>query len=245
MNPRLHPRKNRAAFTLFEMMITVMILLLLVGMIFTLMTGILQSAATLQDNQNRGDQISALFDYVKNKLTMMPARSTIASYTRGDGEGLVQNGIIFGNTNLATALDGKIQPNGLYLIRICTFATSSSGQESQDARQTLTQAVTTDDPTLSWTALIKDVKTLAWKFQDASLNQWDTSWASTTTPNLIEFDFQGGGDVQPTTMDFWVPKINAVSVHIQANPSSGGGSTGTHTPRSGGPPPGRATPIQP
>jgi len=148
----------------------------------------------------------------------------VASYSRGDGEGLVQNGIIFGNTNLATAVDGKIQPNGLYLLRLATFVTNESGQDSQDARVTLTQSVTTDDPTLSWTTLLKDVKTLNWKFQDATLVQWDTTWSSTTTPNLVEFDLQGGGDLLPTTMDFWVPKINPIQIRIQSNPSVPGGS---------------------
>ena len=210
-------------------MITLVILGLLISMVFVLMTGILQSAGTLQDNQNRGDRMTALYDFIKNKLSAMPARSTIASYTRGDGEGLVQNGIIFGNTNLATAIDAKIQPNGLYLLRLATFATSESGQQSQDARQSLAQLVTTDDPTLTWSTLLKDVKTLTWKFQDSALVQWDTVWTTTATPNLVEFDLQGGGDLQPTTMDIWVPKINPIAVHIQSN-SSGTGGSGGHAP---------------
>jgi hypothetical protein len=217
------------------MMISLVVLLLLAGMVFELMTGILESAATLQDNQDRGDRTAALCDFVKTKLTMMPARSTIASYSRGDGEGLIQNGIIFGNTNLATAIDGKIQPNGLYLLRVCSYATSATGQESQDARVTLTQSVTTDDPTLSWTPLIKDVKTLTWKFQDATLVQWDTTWTTTATPNLVELDLLAGGDLQPTTLDIWVPKINPIQVRIQPNSGSG-------TPGRGG---GGANPVAP
>ena len=219
---------SRRGFTLVEMMITLVILGLLAGMIFMLLTGILQSASVLQDNSNRSDRINALYDFIKNKLSAMPARSTIASYTRGDGEGLVQNGIIFGNTNLATAIDGKIQPNGLYLLRICSLATSENGQQQpQDARVTLTQSVTTDDPTLSWTALIPDVKTLSWKFQDPQQVQWDTAWTASNTPNLVEFDMQGGGDLQATTMDFWVPKINPITVRIPGSSTgTGGGGTG-------------------
>jgi prepilin-type N-terminal cleavage/methylation domain-containing protein len=227
-----------SGFTLVEMMITLVILGLLAGMIFMLLTGILQSASVLQDNANRSDRINALYDFMKNKLTMMPARSTIASYARGDGEGLVQNGIIFGNTNLATAIDAKIQPNGLYLLRVCSFATSANGQEPQDARVTLTQSVTTDDPTLSWTSLVTDVKTLNWKFQDAAQIQWDTAWTSTTVPNLVEFDLQAGGDLLSTTMDFWVPKINPIQVRIQSNGGSGGGGGG----RGGG---GTGQPVAP
>jgi type II secretory pathway component PulK len=214
------------------MMITVSVFLILSIMIFDLMSGTLQGAAALQDNQIRSDQLSALYAFVKNKLTMMPARSSIASYSRGDGEGLIQNGIIFGNTNLATAIDGKLQPDSLYLIRLTSYATDASAQEAQDARQVLMQSVTTDDPTLVWTPLIKDVKTLEWKFQDAALVQWDTTWTNNATPNLIEFTLQAPGDTQTTTMDFWVPKINPVNVQIQANTGAGGGGP---TPRPRGP----------
>jgi general secretion pathway protein J len=236
MNARfsLIRRPRRRGFTLLEMMITVSVFLILAVMIFDLMSGVLQGASALQDNQSRSDQVSSLYAFIKNKLTMMPARSTVTSYSRGDGEGLIQNGIIFGNTNLATAIDGKIQPNGLYLLRLTSFASDASAQEPQDARQVLTQAASTDDPTLVWTPLIKDVKTMDWKFQDASLVQWDDTWTAGSTPNLIEFTLQAPGDTQSTTMDFWVPKINAISVRIQANPTSGGGNNNGGGNRGGG-----------
>jgi prepilin-type N-terminal cleavage/methylation domain-containing protein len=214
----------RRGFTLLEMMITVSVFLILSIMIFDLTSGVLRSASALQDNQGRSDQVSALYGFIEKKLTTMPARSTVASYSRGDGEGLIQNGIIFGNTNLATAIDAKSQPNSLYLLRVTSYATDASADEPQDARTVLMQAVTTDDPTLVWTPLIKDVKTLDWKFQDAALVQWDDTWTSNNTPNLIEFTLQAPGNTQSTTMDFWVPKINAVSVHIQSNTSNGGGN---------------------
>jgi prepilin-type N-terminal cleavage/methylation domain-containing protein len=222
---RARRKRRRRGFTLLEMMITLAIFLILAAAVFGLMTGVLQSASTLQDDQARGDQLSSLYAFIKTKLTEMPARSTITSYLRGDGEGLVQNGIIFGNTNLATAIDAKVQPNGYYALRLTSFTTSAASDQPQDARQVLAQSVTADDPTLTWTLLIADVKTLDWKFQDLALVQWDDSWNSTTTPNLVEFTMQGAGDLQPTTMDFWVPKINPIAVRIQANSASGGGGT--------------------
>ena len=59
----------------------------------------------------------------------------MASYRRGDGEGLIQNGIIFGNTNLATAIDAKSQPNSLYLLRVTSFATDASAQNPRCPRR--------------------------------------------------------------------------------------------------------------
>jgi prepilin-type N-terminal cleavage/methylation domain-containing protein len=200
-------RAGAAGFTLLEMMITLVIFLLLAGAVFGIMTGVLQSTSTLQDNQNHRDEVAALNAFLEKKLTEITSTTTIASYLRGDGEGLVQNGIIFGNANLATAIDAKIQANGYYTLRLTTFATAAGQGQAQDARQVLQVAVTTDDPTLIWTPLMGDIKTLDWKFLDFNATVWVDLWNSSSNPNLIEFSMQPAGDLQPATMDFWLPKI--------------------------------------
>jgi type II secretory pathway pseudopilin PulG len=222
---------NSSAFTLLEMMMTLAVFILLVAAVFALMTGTLQSASTLQDNQNRKDETSALEAYIKRQLTSLPVASTIVSYQRGDGEGLVQNGILFGTINLATALDATIQPNGLYTLRVSNLTTgaSTSGSDPIDARQSLLQSVTTNDPALVWTSLMTDVKTIDWKFLDFNQTQWVELWSSGTKPNLVEFDFQPAGDLNGTTMDFWVPKIDPVPVGGGAGGATGGGGGGNNS----------------
>ena len=212
--------ESPGGFTLMEMMITLAVFMLLAAAVFGLMMGVLQATATLQDNQNRRDQVAALNAFVEKKLTQMPARSTLGSYQRGDGEGLVQNGIIFGNNNFATAIDAKTQANGYYALRLATFLTGAGQGQPQDARQVLLQAVTTDDPTLAWTPLMGDIKTLHWKFLDFNATLWVDLWSGSAEPNLVEFSMQPAGDLQPTTMDFWLPKIEAVPTPRAAqNPS--------------------------
>jgi hypothetical protein len=90
--------------------------------------------------------------------------------------------------------------------------TEGTLDQPQDARQALLQAVTTNDPTLAWTPLLGDIKTLDWKFLDFNTTLWVELWGSTTKPNLVEFSMQPAGDLQPTTMDFWLPKIESVPV---------------------------------
>ena len=206
-------RKARG-FTLLEMMITLAIFVLLAAAVFSLMSGVLQSSSTLLDDQNHRDKIEALNAFLKNKLSSLPATSTLSSYQRGDGEGLLQNGIIFGNSSLATAIDAKVQDNGYYALRLTTFEAETGQAVPQDARQVLQQDVTADDPSLTWTPLIGDIKTLDWKFLDFNQTIWVDLWSSGSKPNLVEFSMQPAGDLQPVTMDFWVPKIEAVSVNI-------------------------------
>jgi len=111
-----------AGFTLLEMVITLSIFILLAAAVFGIMTGVLQGASSLQDNQNRRDQIAALNAFLKKKLGEMPAGSALISYRRGDGEGLAQNGIILGQESLAVAIDAKVQANGYYTLRYATFS---------------------------------------------------------------------------------------------------------------------------
>jgi len=216
---KLGNEEQIGGFTLLEMIITLAIFVLLAAAVFGMLTGIIESTGTLQDNQNRTDQISALNAYLKKKLEGMPVASSLVSYQRGDGEGLVQNGIVYGTANYASVIDAKVQANGYYTLRLATFSTSGASGEPQDARTALVQDASSDDPSVVWTPLVKDIKTLDWKFLDFNQTQWVDLWTSSTKPNLVEFSMQPAGDLQLTTMDFWLPKIDTINLNATAQPS--------------------------
>ncbi len=195
-------------------MITLAIFILLAAAVFGLMSGVIGSTGTLQDNQNQRDQMASLTAFMKKKIGAMPVASTLVSYQRGNGDGLVQNGIIFGTVNYATAFDAEVQPNGYYTLRLTSVSTSTATEQQQDARQVLQQSVTTDDPTLNWTPLVKYIKTLDWKFLDFNVTQWVELWSSSAKPNLMEFTLQPATDSQPTTIDFWLPKLDTINLNI-------------------------------
>lgn len=199
--------RSRRAFTLVEMVITLCVFVLLSAAIFGIITGVLQSASSLQENQNRTDQTVALQAFLKKKLSGLPGQATLFSYRRGDGEGLDQNGIIFGSGSLLTAIDAKIQPNGLYLLRLTTF---SADAKDGDPITLFTQLVTGNDGALPWVSLIHDVQRVDWKFLATNSTQWVDLWSNAASkPNLIELSIQSAGDLRPTVMDFWVPPIFA------------------------------------
>ena len=213
MNRRALPFRCRTGgFTLLEMMITLGVFILLIAAVFGLMTGVLQGTNTLQDTQNRREQTTALYAYLKHRLTTMPAHYTVTSYQRGSGDGLTQNGVIYGNVNQASAVDAKVQDNGYFTIRVATYSVDTAANTPQDARQVMQELVTTDDPSLVWRPLMTDVKTLDWKFQDFNDTDWVEIWSSTTKPNLIEFTLQAAAETQPVAMDFWLPAIQAPSM---------------------------------
>ena len=100
-----------------------------------------------------------------------------------------------------------------------SFTTEAGQGQPQDARQVLQLAATTDDPTLAWTPLMADIKTLDWKFLDFNATLWVELWNNPTKPNLVEFSMQPAGDLQPTTMDFWLPKINTINLRLEPQPA--------------------------
>jgi prepilin-type N-terminal cleavage/methylation domain-containing protein len=227
-HPAVSFRGRSRGFTLLEMMVTLAVFVLLSAAIFGIISGVLKSAASLQDNQNRADQVMALRTFMNRELTALPGGSLLMSYRRGNGEGLDQNGILFGTSGFLTAIDAKLQPNGLYNLRMATF---SDDQKGQDPVTTFLNDINTDDASLSWRSLIRDVQHVDWKFQQLNNTEWADFWNNTTAkPNLVEFTFQIAGELKPSTMDFWIPPIVAPSTIVPTSTVSAGGTVAPNTP---------------
>jgi prepilin-type N-terminal cleavage/methylation domain-containing protein len=225
----LHSVRDTRGFTLLEMVITLAVFVLLAGAVFGIMTGVMQGASSLQDNQNHSDQLIALNAFLKKKLAEMPAQSSLMSYRRGDGEGLDQNGLLFAYENLAEVIDAKVQANGYYTLRMASYDPTMA-QNGVAPGDILSAAVLRDDPTLNWTPLVHDLKEIDWKFQDLNSTQWVDLWSNgTSKPNLIECSLQLAGDLQPITMDFWMPRLVPVST-TNYQISGQTGTVQTHTP---------------
>ncbi len=221
-------RSRFAAFTLLEMIITMAIFVLLAAAVFGIVTGILHSVSTLQDNQDHRDQVAALNAFIKKKLIELPAESVLISYRRGDGDGLNQNGVIFGENGNETAIDAQVQPNGYYTLRLTHFIAPVT--QGTDPTQQFLQAIQSGDVSLNWVPLIKDVQHLAWKFQDLNATQWVDLWNNATTkPNLVELSLQPAGMLQPVAMDFWIPQLVTVTLVIpeSSGATTNGASSGT------------------
>ena len=203
------------AFTLVEVLVTMMVFIILAGAVFGIISGVLTSAATLQENQNRRDEITALQEFLRMKLTNLSGRDEVFTYRRGNGEGLVPNGIVIGTSTQAIALDAKIQANGYYTLRETGSFVSASGNLS--SAQMLAQEIIRDDSSVAWRPLIQDVQRIEWKFQGTGAPDWMSEWiTSAMKPNLVEFSLQLAGDLQPDVMNFWLPPV-----HTAVLPASG------------------------
>jgi prepilin-type N-terminal cleavage/methylation domain-containing protein len=214
---RLWPGNRRGGFTLIEVIMAMLIFVMLAAAVFGILGSVLQASSTLQDSQNRREQVEALQAFLQHQLRGISAGDTIVSYQRGDGEGLKLNGMLWGNASLASVLDAKIQPNGYYQLRFARLSEANLDPNNAATQSNpipfLVTAVQSDEATISWVPLIHDVRQVGWRFQGQVGTPWVDNWNSanpSNNPSEVEFTLQVAGDTQPTVMDFWITTLQPV-----------------------------------
>jgi prepilin-type N-terminal cleavage/methylation domain-containing protein len=209
MNAR--PPSARGGFTLIEMIITLSVFLLLAGAIFSIFGATLQSADTLQDDQNREDQSEALGAWLRQSFLALPAQGTLVSYHRNDRPFRV-SGIIWGTADNLHALDLQAQANGHYLLRLAVANEVADGTgPAQTAGYPAALAkfqtqVFDDDPALSWRVLVRDLQSADWRFRVANSTDW-SDVATSGKPLLAELTFQPAAAAGAIVDDFWIPPV--------------------------------------
>jgi type II secretory pathway pseudopilin PulG len=227
MSPLVSPfspvrRSMSNGFTLLEMIIALAVFIFLCASVFGLMSSVLESTAGLQDNQNHSDLTERFHAFLDRKLKGLPAQSTVISYQRTQG-GTNQDGIIVGYNENLIAIDAKAQPNGYYTLRFASFDSSTMPANMASSPALFFETNIIQDTGIAWTPLIRDVSQFSWKFQSLNAADWVYLWSDPANPpNLVEFSFQQAGDLQPSTMDFWLPHMVAIRIMqaTQSGPTS-------------------------
>jgi len=210
-------RRTRAGgFTLIEMIITLSVFLLLAAAIFGIFGATLQSASTLQENQNREDAVQALGAWLRQSLLEIPSGGVLVSYHRDDQPFRV-SGIIWGIDHNLRALDIQAQGNGNYLLRLANyreaddhlataFADSTGPTVSAEAVAHFKTQVLENDSNLSWRTLLRDIKSANWRFRSTASTDWVDS-SSEGRPLLAELTLQSSGMIGSVVDDFWIPPL--------------------------------------
>jgi len=212
MNARLYGHRRRRGFTLIEVIITLSIFLLLAAAVFGIFSATLESVSGLQDNLNQSDEVEALGAFLKKSLLDLPADGALTSYHR-DGMPFKVSGLIWGSGNQLRAADMLLQPNGYYSLRLAYYTPPDSSQVVPLAD--FQRQILSDDPSLAWRVLVRDIRTADWRFKGFNAMVWDEQ-ASNGKPVLAEFTLQLAGSTSAVTDDFWIPPTQPMT--IQAAP---------------------------
>jgi len=203
------PRSTSAGFTLIEVVITLCVFVLLAAAVFGIFSATLESAASLQDNQTRTDQVESLGAWLKRSLLEMPASGKIVSYHRDEMPFHVA-GLVWGAGEDLQALDLHLQSNGEYTLRLAVYQSPASspyqvsGLNGTGPLPQFVSQVQRDDPALAWRILIRDLKSADWRFLPFNTVRWQDA-SSGPKPAIVEFTFQQAGAMAAVTDDFWIP----------------------------------------
>jgi prepilin-type N-terminal cleavage/methylation domain-containing protein len=228
MNAR--PSIGRGGFTLIEMIITLCVFVLLAAMVFSIFDATLESAGTLQDNQNRQDRVEALAAWLKQSLLALPANGTFVSYHR-EGRPFHVSGIIWGAGTDLQALDLQAQANGNYTLRLAacpqpdssspeyqfTDLTGTAGYSPALAR--FQTQVFNDDSALPWRPLMRDLKSADWRFRGLNAIDWQDTFTM-GKPVLVQLRFLPPGTSSAIVDDFWIPPTTLPTNPVVATPAS-------------------------
>ena len=201
-------RSKASAFTLIEMIITLSVFLLLAGAIFSIFGATLQSAATLQENQNREDSSQALAAWLRHIFIGLPADGVLFSYHR-ESESSGVSGIVWGSGNDLHALDVVAQPNGLWELRLAAYQSDNSQSEASMQAAVVAAFQTqilNHEQELTWRPLLRDLKRVSWQFRGVNSTTWVDA-TSGSKPNLVQLVFQPAGMLNEVVDDFWLPPL--------------------------------------
>jgi prepilin-type N-terminal cleavage/methylation domain-containing protein len=219
MNARFPGTKDRSGFTLIEVIITLSIFLLLSAAVFGIFSATLESVSGLQDNQNQSDEVEALSAFLRKNLLELPADGSLTSYHR-EGAPFKVSGLIWGAGNDLRAADMQLQPNGYYSLRLAYYTPPANPQAPAPAD--FQRQIVSDDPSLAWRVLVRDIRTADWRFRGVNATQWDEQ-ASNNKPVVAEFSLQLAGSTTSVTDDFWIPQTLPITLQAATPPPATGG----------------------
>ena len=215
---KLSMTQNRCAgFTLFEMIVVVMIFVLMAGGIYTTVSAAVQASAMLSEENLRTQRLNAFVSLLRRTFHNLPATASISGGVGTGGEGLPQivlrdaPGVFAwgsGGPSAGTVvLAARPRLGGGREFSLMLLPSSLGEIERRDALETG-----------KWLRLVPDLRAARWRFFNPSLQDWAEEWPEGgERPPLVELSLTMLGDDIPRSYVFWLPPVKeAVAVAAPA-----------------------------
>jgi type II secretory pathway pseudopilin PulG len=200
----------RRAFTIFEVMLALTLLVVLVGGLFGVLQACMESAAELQSRQQQNQSINGFIELFRRTVRNLPVEASMEGGQFEEGSGQFLQKIYFRNAPRAfawgedslflgeTILSARPQVGGLFSLGVYRSTESEQKLRSSEA-----------DDKLRWLFLIKDLREIKWRFFDPRSGVWQEEWRDASSrPTLIEMNLTLAGETNAITSVFWVPTLN-------------------------------------
>ena len=219
-------RARPAAFTLFEVVIGLLVLSLFVGSIFTIIQTTLRATVEVESLQREHDRQRQIVDLMRETFGALPPGTSLALRIVEAGEPPVQELEIRGAPNVLPFGSGGgsvnpttigLQPTGqvdretgnpLYQLSVTRSDLLGDDQDgvAQAGSHRPGSPLSLDEQGRNWLPVMRDVRGLQWTFYRADRRQWSDTWRRNTLPDLIKMELWMAGRSHPLTGVFTIPR---------------------------------------
>lgn len=199
-------RGQRQAFTLVEVTLALIILMLLVGVVYAIVDTTLRAASGLEERQDRNRELSAFLSLCRKTFRTMPATATFEARVVSSGLKSAPE-LIFRNApgvmawgdgqdaTVSTILGVRGQVGGLVSVGIL--------QDSEEQISSYLKGGTASRP---WLLLLSDIRDADWQFFDSKNRVWVKEWSDQSSrPSCAELTLTTAEGTEKYT--FWLPPV--------------------------------------
>jgi len=214
MRNSYHCSRSRAAVTLFELVIALVVLALISGTIFSIIAGSVRATAEVQVIQKEADQIHAFSETCRRVFGALPDTAQITISIIDEGPPALQELVLSGAANafafgeepvsyedltIGTFLDGQAEDGTLLYTIGITRSDILPGEIQEDLVVTDDEEVllAPDDDGRYWLPLIRNVVALNWRCYTADDDEWIELWEGQDWPDLLEVTILQQGRLLP------------------------------------------------
>ena len=200
-------QRGCAGFTLFEMIVVIMIFVLMAGGIYATVSAAVQATATLSEENLRTQRLNALVGLLRRTFHNLPATAGISGGVRAGGEGIPEivlrdaPGVFAwgsgGPSAGAVVLAARPRLGGGREFSLLLLPSSLGETERRDA---LDRG--------RWLRLVPDLRAARWRFFNPALQEWVEEWPEGgERPPLVELSLELLGEEIPRSYVFWLPPV--------------------------------------
>ncbi|HET6408485.1 MAG TPA: type II secretion system protein [Chthoniobacteraceae bacterium] len=177
------PRKPTSAFTLFEVIIAVLLISMIAVTVQRFVGATMTGIEVSQDRQRETETMTALFRYVDTQLDELPIRGQqlIQGFPHKFGE-FNTDELQWRCTSGQGTLTGAAEGEWFVTLMVMPQAPNSRVQDLGLRRKPVNGA---DDKQMNWIPLIRDVAAIKFEYFDARLNAWIDRWNDPNAKPLL------------------------------------------------------------
>ena len=227
-------QRGCAGFTLFEMIVVIMIFVLMAGGIYATVSAAVQATATLSEENLRTQRLNALVGLLRRTFHNLPATAGISGGVRAGGEGIPEivlrdaPGVFAwgsgGPSAGAVVLAARPRLGGGREFSLLLLPSSLGETERRDA---LDRG--------RWLRLVPDLRAARWRFFNPALQEWVEEWPEGgERPPLVELSLELLGEEIPRSYVFWLPPVKDAAPSAPAGEGGPPGLGVTLPPGEGG-----------